>query len=56
MTTYLGWLTVHVFHKRFSVCVRVFPFPFDFETGMWDLIVFVPDLCLAFCFSYSLKY
>ena len=23
-------------------------FPFGFEGGMWDLIVFVPDHCLSF--------
>ena len=26
-------------------------FPFNFEGGLWDLIVLVPDHCLSFYFS-----
>ncbi|MBV2113371.1 MAG: hypothetical protein KUF82_20660 [Candidatus Thiodiazotropha sp. (ex Ctena orbiculata)] len=33
---------------RFTVCAS---FPFGFEGGMWDLVVFVPGHCLSFCFE-----
>ena len=36
---------VHVCRECLSICVYAF-FPFDFEGGMWDLIVLVPDHCL----------
>ena len=32
------------------VCVCVI-FPFGFESGMWDLIVLIPDHCLLIYFS-----
>ena len=34
------------------VCVCV-SFPFGFEPGMWDLIVLIPDQCLALYFQLS---
>ena len=37
------------------VCVCAF-FPFGFEGGMWDVIVFVPDHCLSFYFGSSIKF
>ena len=40
---------VNVYHL--CMCVSL---PFGFESGMWDLIVLVPDHCLYFYFSYSL--
>ena len=43
---------MHFFRERFSVCVCV-SFPFDFEVGMWDLIILVPFHCPSFNFPYS---
>ena len=34
-------------HERLSVSVCA-SFPFDFEDGMWDLVVLVPDHRLSF--------
>ena len=39
---------MRVFHERLSVCAS---FPFDFEGGMRDLIVLIPDHCLSTYFS-----
>ena len=49
MTTYLTYrLTVRVFRSwafiKFCVCPS---FPFGFEGGMWDVILFIPDHCLS---------
>ena len=47
MTTCLGKgcrFTMRVFRERLSVRVCSV-FPFGFEGGMWDLVVFVPDHC-----------
>ena len=38
--------TVHVFRERLSVFVC--PFPFGFESGMWDLIVLIPNHSFLF--------
>ena len=43
-------ITVRVFLDRLSICVCT-SFHFDFEGGMWDLIVLVPDHCLSFYFT-----
>ena len=32
---------MRVFRERVSICVCA-SFPFDFEGGMWDLIVLIP--------------
>lgn len=36
------WFTVRVVRERLSICVRAF-LPFGFESGLWDLIVIIPD-------------
>ena len=41
--------TVNVFCECLSVCVCA-SFPFGFEAGMSDLIIFIPDHCLPFYF------
>ena len=33
-----------------NLCVCA-PFPFGFESGMWDLIVLIPDLCFSIYFA-----
>ena len=39
--------TVRFFHDVYNcVCAS---FPFGFESGMWDLIVIVPDYYLFIC-------
>ena len=51
------------FHSVYCVCVIrerlsfvcICFFPFGFESGVWDLIVLVPDHCLSLYFSYSLS-
>ena len=43
---------VCVIRKRLSVCMFV-SFPFDFENGLWDVIVLIPDHCLS---TYFLRY
>ena len=40
---------MRVFCERLLIGVCA-AFTFDFEVGVWDLIVFVPDHCLSFCF------
>ena len=35
---------------KFCLC----PFPFDFEGGMWDLIVLIPGHCLSVYFDSKL--
>ena len=47
--------TVHVFHECLSVCVLV-SFPFGSGSGVWDLIVLVPDHCLSFYFTPYIHY
>ena len=42
--------TVRVFRERLSVCVSS-SFPFGFEGGMWDLILFISDHCLSIYFK-----
>ena len=40
------------FIKSVCVCVCVCViFPFGFESGMWDLVVLIPDHCLPIYFS-----
>ena len=38
---------VRVFREHLSVWICA-SFPFDFEVGMWDLIVLIPDRCFSF--------
>ena len=42
-----GLLCVRVIREHLSVCVRS-SFPFGFEGGIWDLIIFFSDHCLSF--------
>ena len=37
----------------FCVCLS---FPFDFEGGMWELIVLIPDHCLFYLLSICLYF
>ena len=37
--------TVRFFRERLSVCVCA-SFPFDFESGMCNSVVLIPDNCL----------
>ena len=37
---------VRVFREHLSVWICA-SFPFDFEVGMWDLIVLIPDRCFS---------
>ena len=41
---------MRVFRERLSVCLFA-SFPYGFEGGMWDLIVFIPDDRLSFYFD-----
>ena len=55
MTTCLGKGYIFGFHERLSVYGSyVFfmyaSFPFDFEGGMWDMIVLIPVHCFSFYF------
>ena len=43
---------MRVFRERLSVCMCA-SFPFGFEDGMWDVIVFVADHCLSFYFVFN---
>ena len=44
------FLRLCVFHERLSVCVFA-SFPYGFEGGMWDLIIFIPDHRLSLYFD-----
>ena len=44
-----GLLCVRVIREHLSVCVRS-SFPFGFEGGIWDLIIFFSDHCLLLYF------
>ena len=43
-------LTVRVFHGSPFVFLSL---PFGFESGMWDVIVLIPDHCLSIYFLIS---
>ena len=45
--------TARAFRKLLSIYVLSY-FPFAFESGIWDLIVSVPDHCLSFYFVMKL--
>ena len=44
------WFSMRVCCERLSICVCS-SFPFGFEDGMLDLIVFIPDHCLSIYIS-----
>ena len=46
--------TARAFRKLLSFYVFSY-FPFTFESGIWDLIVSVPDHCLSFYFVMKLE-
>ena len=64
MTTYLGKsCSFGLPRVPFVNCRRKLPsvyvfsyFRFGFECRMWDLIVSVPDHCLSFYFSFSIRF
>ena len=47
--------SVHAFRECSSICACA-SFLFDFEGGMWGLIVLVPDHCLSLYFTLSLSH
>ena len=49
------WITASAFRKLPSIYVFSY-FPFGFEGRIWDLIVSVPDRCLSFYFSCTVKF
>ncbi|MEW8547338.1 MAG: hypothetical protein AB2693_27840, partial [Candidatus Thiodiazotropha sp.] len=42
--------TVRVFRKHVNLCTCT-SFPIGFKSGMWDLIVLIPEHCLSFYFT-----
>ena len=51
MTICLGksiWFTVRVFLEHLSIFVYACFFPFDFESGIWNLIVLIPTIAYLY--------
>ena len=52
MSCLFGLCVVYFVNVYEFVCMCA-SFPFGFEGGMWDLIVFIPDHCLSIYFFYK---
>ena len=45
---------LRVFHERLSVCVLA-SFPYVFEGGVWNLIIFIPIIAFLFILTHLIS-